>query len=370
MIDPLLEPVLPEYDDCMFENWKQYAEAVTPNRLRHGVPRIYNERHLTYFEHLRINGGDPGTRLPISRMFESFDCAACFTQYKADSAVRLTKQPPARRRHHETGEVIETEEEYDARHDLALGYGGQVFHVMNIDLDVADSDLKPLDDEWFYLVVTLSEIQDHVPNVVMQSKSGGAHLLYLIEPMTDQALFEAHHKRLTRSLKPIENSLKDATGRQILKIDPIPSDWTRLTNCSRIVYYSERAGWVHKQDVPVWVVHDGVLNTTRWKVKVCEPTAYVRRAKAGSCAAENRAKRYVARCTPAISGENGNNKTYSLICKLLGPTEAGGFGLNREQVLGALDPWNLICDPPWTEHELIRKIEHAAGRLYGGTNAN
>lgn len=68
-----------------------------------------------------------------------------------------------------------------------------------------------------------------------------------------------------------------------------------------------------------------------------------------------RARKYVAKLPPAISGQSGHNATFRTACVLV-----LGFGLNQDEALRVLGEWNLTCQPPWSEHELQHKIASAA----------
>jgi hypothetical protein len=40
-----------------------------------------------------------------------------------------------------------------------------------------------------------------------------------------------------------------------------------------------------------------------------------------------------------------------------------GFALADDEALAVLRDWNARCEPPWSEHELLAKLQHA--RRYG-----
>jgi hypothetical protein len=71
-----------------------------------------------------------------------------------------------------------------------------------------------------------------------------------------------------------------------------------------------------------------------------------------------RARRYAAAVPPAITGEHGDRHTFRLCCRL-----ARGFALSDDQALDLLREWNAQCQPPWSERELIDKLDRA--RRYG-----
>lgn len=70
-----------------------------------------------------------------------------------------------------------------------------------------------------------------------------------------------------------------------------------------------------------------------------------------------RARRYLAACPPAISGQGGHNATFKIASAL-----ANGFRLDLPTALILLGEWNRRCQPPWTEQELRHKLWDAALR--------
>jgi len=68
-----------------------------------------------------------------------------------------------------------------------------------------------------------------------------------------------------------------------------------------------------------------------------------------------RARRYVAKCPPAVSGQGGHDATYHVACVLV-----NGFALGEPDALALLREWNQSCLPPWSEAKLVYKIKSAA----------
>ncbi|MFH1919892.1 MAG: DUF3987 domain-containing protein [Planctomycetota bacterium] len=68
-----------------------------------------------------------------------------------------------------------------------------------------------------------------------------------------------------------------------------------------------------------------------------------------------RARKYVAKMPPAISGQGGHDRTFAAACALV-----LGFELDEEAALGLLREYNTRCEPPWSESELVHKIKSAA----------
>ena len=74
-----------------------------------------------------------------------------------------------------------------------------------------------------------------------------------------------------------------------------------------------------------------------------------------------RARLYVAKAEPSISGEQGSNKCFSLACRMFDK-----FCLSKEEAYQVMwEDWNPRCQPPWTEKELRHKIESAIKKVGG-----
>src|SRR5205809_3147428 len=71
-----------------------------------------------------------------------------------------------------------------------------------------------------------------------------------------------------------------------------------------------------------------------------------------------RACRYVGALPPAIAGQHGDQRTFRVCCRLV-----RGFALSDAEALAVLTNWNALCEPPWSEGELMDKLRHA--RRYG-----
>ena len=70
-----------------------------------------------------------------------------------------------------------------------------------------------------------------------------------------------------------------------------------------------------------------------------------------------RARNYVAKMKPAISGQGGHNRTFAVACRLV-----RDFNLTIEQAWPIMLEFNTRCEPPWNEVELLHKLEDAAKR--------
>ncbi len=68
-----------------------------------------------------------------------------------------------------------------------------------------------------------------------------------------------------------------------------------------------------------------------------------------------RARRYIAKCPPAISGQGGHDATFHVAAVLV-----HGFALGDADALAVLCEWNGSCLPPWSEADLVHKVKSAA----------
>ena len=66
------------------------------------------------------------------------------------------------------------------------------------------------------------------------------------------------------------------------------------------------------------------------------------------------ARRYMLTVDPAISGQGGHDKTFYAACRLV-----QGFNLSPERAFPILAEWNESCVPPWSERELLHKLNSA-----------
>ena len=82
----------------------------------------------------------------------------------------------------------------------------------------------------------------------------------------------------------------------------------------------------------------------------------------------DRARAYLSRCPPAISGAGGHSTTYTVAVALV-----HGFSLPRSEAAQLMAEYNQTCVPPWTARELEHKLDEAikkphdkpAGHLIG-----
>jgi len=78
---------------------------------------------------------------------------------------------------------------------------------------------------------------------------------------------------------------------------------------------------------------------------------------------EERARLYASLCDAAVSGQDGQVATWSVVVRV-----ARGFALSESQALRVLNDWNRSCVPPWPTAELQRKISAALSGNGKGNN--
>ena len=98
-----------------------------------------------------------------------------------------------------------------------------------------------------------------------------------------------------------------------------------------------------------------------------EPHTYTRRKRRpepppnhGFVETIARARAWLERADPAISGSKGHDTAFRVIERVV-----RGFDLTDDEAMTALEEWNARCRPPWSEAELRHKIKD--GRERGDT---
>ena len=71
----------------------------------------------------------------------------------------------------------------------------------------------------------------------------------------------------------------------------------------------------------------------------------------------SRARAYIAKVPEAVSGQNGHDATFRVACCLI-----LGFNLSVDDASPLLAEWNQTCQPPWSERELLHKLQSADQR--------
>lgn len=89
--------------------------------------------------------------------------------------------------------------------------------------------------------------------------------------------------------------------------------------------------------------------------KVVAPVVASRPAMDGRIDVAERARRYLAKADPSISGQRGHDKIFRAACVLV-----LGFNLRPDDAYPILEEWNgASCVPPWSEYDVRRKLNEA-----------
>ena len=91
------------------------------------------------------------------------------------------------------------------------------------------------------------------------------------------------------------------------------------------------------------------------KVRTPSPTTAKKERKSWKTPAD-RARAYLAKVPGAIAGQSGHDWTFHAAALLV-----IDFGLTIEEALPLLQEWNESCQPPWSDSELMHKLESVDG---------
>lgn len=68
----------------------------------------------------------------------------------------------------------------------------------------------------------------------------------------------------------------------------------------------------------------------------------------------DRIENYISKVPPSVAGDNGHAQTFKVAQALI-----NGFCLSTNEALPYLQQYNLTCDPPWSDKELLHKLQDA-----------
>jgi hypothetical protein len=196
----------------------------------------------------------------------------------------------------------------------------------------ADSDAPKV----LRTIATRSDVP--LPSYVLQSSPRRAHVLWRATGFTTDGV-EALQKHLARELRT----------------DPAATPCTQTTRLPGF--------FNHKYTSPYLVSVEyrdshGVYSPADFPTPVQRPTPARPTALIVATDALERARRYAAAIPPAITGQHGDVHTFRVCCRL-----ARGFALSDDEAFTVLCEWNARCQPPWSDRELMSKLERA--RRYG-----
>jgi putative DNA primase/helicase len=234
-----------------------------------------------------------------------------------------------------------------------------------IDADpVRPSDVSSTDPEKASARELIEKVRDELgelgwPQPVLADSGNGYHLLYRIDlPADDGGLVK-------RVLTALANRFE--TGR--VKLDQKVFNPARIvklygTKARKGAYTEDRPHrWARLLDIPSEL--DIVSVELMKKLAAEVPAKPVARIPIHSINGKykyslsrgqikQRAGAYVLKMPPAISGQHGHDQAFSVACKLI-----LGFGLTVEEAFPIFKEWNETCQPPWSDKELLHKLEDA-----------
>ena len=76
----------------------------------------------------------------------------------------------------------------------------------------------------------------------------------------------------------------------------------------------------------------------------------------------DRARKYISKLPPSVSGSKGHDAAFHAACSI-----ALGFGLPEGVALMLMQEWNQLCQPAWSDRELVHKVKQA-GKQPGERN--
>jgi len=178
------------------------------------------------------------------------------------------------------------------------------------------------------------------PSCVIHSSPGRLHVLWRVRGFSSEGV-ERLQKHLAREL-----------GTDLA-----------ATACSQTTRIPGFLNW--KYAPPVVVTVEGMEASIRFepsdfptpvRTRTAERTHSISKRTRPSAHPDvlERARRYLLAIPPAVAGQRGDVRTFHVCCRL-----ARGFGLATGDALSLLADWNARCDPPWSERELLAKLDHA-----------
>ena len=197
--------------------------------------------------------------------------------------------------------------------------------------------------------------QQHWPEPILADSGNGYHLLYRIDLQTPDAKlvkrvlhalaeqFDDEHVKVDRSVFNPSRITK-LYGTRARKGDDTPERPHRDT-C--ILAVPEMLQVVPQSHLEMLAALAPSTRDTTTKSASLTPAA-------GRGKVQERAHAYLEKLPPAISGNHGHDRAFHAACTLV-----LGFALPVEEALPIFQQYNQRCQPPWTEAELLHKLQDA-----------
>jgi hypothetical protein len=178
------------------------------------------------------------------------------------------------------------------------------------------------------------------PSYVLHSSPGRLHVLWRVRDMAPSRV-ELLQKQLARELQT------DRAATSCAQTTRLPGFFNHKRKPSTRVGIE----YLHWRDV------FGASDLPHIAAADSPGAPKARRPLAATTPVE-RARSFLQRVDPAVSGQRGDLLTFRVCCRIV-----RGFDLSDDQAMNALTEWNARCQPPWSEHELRQKVMNA--RKYG-----
>jgi hypothetical protein len=180
------------------------------------------------------------------------------------------------------------------------------------------------------------------PSYVLHSSPGRLHVFWRARGF-DPTTVEDLQKRLATELRT------DSAATSCTQMTRLPgfANHKRETPAPVTIEYLNPRTVLHPLDFP---------NPARSRTPRSTRTLSVERIAATDPVA--RACLFLKSVEPAVSGRHGDLRTFRICCRLV-----RGFALSDQEALAVLLEWNQRCQPPWSERELLNKLQNA--RKYG-----
>lgn len=179
------------------------------------------------------------------------------------------------------------------------------------------------------------------PSYVLHSSPGRVHVFWRVRGF-DAGAVETIQKRLAKELR------SDTAATSCAQTTRIPgfANHKRQTPSPVTIEYLRPRAVFGSDDFPLArsTARDAKSATNIKRCDVADRTA--------------RAQRFLLAVEPAVAGQHGDLRTFRICCRVV-----RGFELSDHEAMSVLSEWNARCQPPWSERELLMKVQNA--RKYG-----
>ena len=176
------------------------------------------------------------------------------------------------------------------------------------------------------------------PSYVLHSSPGRIHVFWRVRG------FDCWHRG--NDAEAIGKRAAQRHGRDIVRADDQAS-WFREPQARRRLHRSRSNTCVRERclEPTIFLGLDRAFQTT-------SRAASFKRSDVADRAA--RAQRFLLAVEPAVAGQHGDLRTFRICCRVV-----RGFELSDHEAMSVLSEWNARCQPPWSERELLIKVQNA-----------